>query len=175
MYNVGDLIIYGSEGVCRIEEIGHPDMQSANPDRLYYTLAPLYRSGKIYTPIDTKVFIRAVISHDEARELIEEIPSICINACDSKNLRMLTEHYQESIQTHDCADLIQLIKTVYVKKSEVEEKGKKLGMIDERYMKRAEDLLYGELAVSLGMSKEDVQPYIESLMAEIDENYTKTS
>lgn len=34
------------------------------------------------------------------------------------------------------------------------ERGKKLGLVDERYMKRAEEMLHGELAVALGMTRE---------------------
>ena len=33
-------------------------------------------------------------------------------------------------------------------------------MVDERYMKQAERLLYGELSAALGIPFEEVQPYI---------------
>ena len=36
----------------------------------------------------------------------------------------------------------------------------KPSQLDERYMKRAEDLLHGELAYALGISKESVPDYI---------------
>ena len=32
--------------------------------------------------------------------------------------------------------------------------------LDDRYLKMAEDLLYGEMAVALGIEKKDVQAYI---------------
>ena len=37
---------------------------------------------------------------------------------------------------------------------------RRLGMVDERYMKQAERLLYGELSAALGIPLEEVQPYI---------------
>ena len=37
---------------------------------------------------------------------------------------------------------------------------KKFGAMDERYMKRAEDMLFGEFAVALGIDKNEVQAYI---------------
>ena len=54
---------------------------------------------------------------------------------------------------------MQLIKGIY-------EKGKhaKLGVVDQRYMKRAEDLLYGELAVALGIERDEVLPYIRRVV-----------
>ena len=33
-------------------------------------------------------------------------------------------------------------------------------MVDERYMKQAERLLYGEFAIALDLPVEEVQPYI---------------
>ena len=35
-----------------------------------------------------------------------------------------------------------------------------MGQIDQKYMKRAEKMLYGELAVVLGMEYDEIQPYI---------------
>ena len=39
--------------------------------------------------------------------------------------------------------------------------GKKFAATDERYLKMAEDNLYSELSVALGMTKKEVQNYIE--------------
>lgn len=38
----------------------------ANKKRKYYKLAPVFGSGTIYIPVDTKVFMRPVISKEEA-------------------------------------------------------------------------------------------------------------
>ncbi len=160
MYEIGDLIIYGSEGVCRVESVGASPVSGADKERLYYTLSPLYRTGYVFTPVDSGVFMRPVISKEEALELIRQIPSIEGEAYENRNLRFLTEHYQECLQTHKCYDLVKLIKDVYVKRESAIRRGKKLGQIDERFMKRAEDMLYGELAVALGIPKEDVCGYI---------------
>jgi CarD family transcriptional regulator len=160
MYNTGELIIYGGEGVCRVESIGAPTVSGASKERLYYTLAPLYRTGKVFAPVDTPVFMRKVMSRTEAIDLIRQIPGINAELYENRNLRFLTEHYQETIQSHNCCDLVKLIKDVYLKRKNASEKGKKLGQIDERYMKRAEDMLYGELAVALDISRDDVSGYI---------------
>ena len=39
MYQVGDLIVYGGTGVCRVMEVG-----PQTGGRLYYTLEPVYGS-----------------------------------------------------------------------------------------------------------------------------------
>ncbi len=167
MYKVGELVIYSGEGVCRIEEIGVPDVRGAAGERTYYTLQPIYRTGRIYSPVDSKAFMRPVITREEAEALIVDIPSAEAEICDNRNIRFLSEHYQERLQRHDCMELVKLIKAVYKKRQLAAEKGKKLGQIDERFMKRAEDMLYGELAVALGIGKHEVESYIASKLGEL--------
>jgi len=168
MYHIEDLIIYGSVGVCRVDAVGIPDIPGVDEERTYYTLCPLYQNGKIFTPIDTSVFMRTIITYAEVQRLIFLIPSIEENVYNNKSQRLLENHYQEYMQTHDCTNLIKVIKNVYSKKVITVDQGKKLGQIDERFMKKAEDLLYGEFAVVLGIPKENVKSYIEDRVKEIE-------
>ena len=156
LYQAGDYIIYGSEGVCKVEAVGHPDVSMADASREYYTLSPVYRGGCNYIPVDSKVFMRPVISREEALALVEHAAEIEVNHYENCNLREINDHYTAMLQSHACKSLVQLVKTVYQKREALLENGKKLGQIDERYMKRAEELLYGELAVALEMEREAV-------------------
>lgn len=160
MYEIDDLVIYGSEGVYKVTEIGSPDIPAIGKDRVYYTLVSVYGSGKTYAPVDGTVFMRPVITSEEAQQLIAEIPDIETALCDKDSPRELSDYYKTYVQSHDCKDLIQLMKTVYAKRKEAVAKGKKLGQIDERYMKRAEELLYEEFAAALQIEKDEVENYI---------------
>jgi CarD family transcriptional regulator len=171
MYKIGKLLIYGSYGVCRVESIGVPDLSGIDKSKLYYTLCPLYHTEKIFTPIDTSVFMRPVITYDEAQRLISIIPSMRENITDIGNIKLLEVYYRESLKTHDCCDLLRLIKTIYTRARIVEEQGKKLGQIDKRFMNIAEDLLYGEFAIALNMTKESVKTYIEDKVKEQENLY----
>jgi len=170
MYQIGDVIVYGGEGVCRVDAIGVPDIPSISKERLYYTLSPFYRDGIIFSPVDTTVFMRPVITYEEVQHLIMQIPEIRTNMlCENhRSIRMLSDHYAALLQTHDCAALLQLIKTVYKKRQVVTENGKKLGTTDERYLKRAEEMLYSEFAVALGIPKDDVKSYIEDTVKKLE-------
>jgi len=161
MYQAGALVVYGGEGVCRVESVGKLHMPGINREKDYYTLSPLYRDGKIYTPVDTKVFMRPVISKEEAESLIRAIPHIHAADCTERNLRILNEHYQALLRTHQCEDMVQIIKAAYERRQERTSHGNKPGQVDERYMKRAEDLLYGELAVALEIDRDCVEAYIQ--------------
>ena len=117
-------------------------------------------SGKVYAPVDGQVFSRPILSRDEAEALVRAIPGMKPDVCREKNLRLLTAHYQNLLSSHQCEDLVQIIKAAHVRRQERRSSGAKPGQVDERFMKRAEDLLYGELAVALGMERDQVSDYI---------------
>lgn len=161
MYKTGDVILYGGTGVCRVTDIVTKKEGRTGPERLYYVLEPLYQRGTITTPVDNdKVFTRPVISRDEAMELIDQIPSIEPEAYYNQNLQQLENHYRSKLADHDCLSLLRLTMSTYRKKVEREEKKLKFGAVDRRYMERAENLLYGELAVALGIEKDSVRQFI---------------
>lgn len=77
MFQAGDLVVYGTTGVCRVESIDQPNKTGPDRHRKYYQLKPLYQDGVIYTPVEnTKVSIRPVISREQAEHLIDLIPSM---------------------------------------------------------------------------------------------------
>lgn len=156
MFKKNDLVMYGAIGVCRVTKIDTPDFVEDN-DRLYYFLDPVFQSGAIYAPIDNeKVSIRPVISADEAKALIEDIDSIKTDDFKSRSMQQLSQHYQEILDTHNCRELLSLTKTIYKKSIEASEQNKNLGQIDKRFMKKAEDLLFGEFAVALNTDREAI-------------------
>lgn len=159
MYQVGDLIVYGNVGVCAVEKIAARD--SGEKDQLFYELKPLFQNCMISTPVHgDKVFMRPVISGEEAEQLIAQIPSIRADICHDKVMWKLSEYYESILKTHDCLRLVELTMSIHAKKQDMEAHKRKLGAIDERFLHRAEDLLFGELSVALDIPKDDVQCYI---------------
>ena len=60
-----------------------------------------------------------------------------------------------------------MIKALYLRRKDRMDQGKKMTDLDERYFKTAEENLYSELALSLGMPREAIVDYInERVMAE---------
>ena len=159
MFSVGDLIVYNETGVCRVEQIGPP---AFNPRerRDYYTLTPLYSAGTIYVPVDSGVFMRPVLSREEAEELIDRLPEIQRAHVDNRDYRAAAQQYQGFLKTHRCEDLVQLIKEVYLKGQEQAKAGKKPSKVDQEFRKRAETLLHGELSAALGIPVEEIPEYI---------------
>ena len=158
MYSSGELIVYGGTGVCRVEAV--EEKAVGGEIRRFYRLKPLYQSGTISVPVDGRVFIRAVMSREEADALISALPGMEVQSFHENNFTQLAAHYQQLLCSHDCADIAGLVVSIHAKKRAAESQGRRFGQIDARFMKRAETLLYGELAAALGIGYDEVEPYI---------------
>lgn len=156
MYQVGDLIVYGGNGVCRVAAVG-PGPKGG----CFYTLEPVYQNCRIMTPVgNQKVSHRPILSREEALALIDRIPEIRAQAYHSKIARELQEHYESLLKTYDCQSLLELTMSIYIKKQDAQAQKRRLGAVDEGFQRRAEELLFSELACALGLSREEVQPFI---------------
>lgn len=166
MFQVGDLIVYGSNGVCQVDAIGPQPARTGN-QQPYYTLHPLHGTETIYAPVDSRVSMRPVLTKSEADALILQFPAICGDPICGGNTQLLAHNYQSAFQSNQCADLVRLLKAIHTKDTAARDQGRRPGKVEERYRKRAEELLYGELAVALGLSEEDVPRYIRQRLASV--------
>ena len=160
MFEVGEYIVYGSKGVCRIEDITHINIPGSNKEKLYYVLAPFGdEKGKIYAPTDNeKVAMRKVITRKEAEALIQEMPTIEVLWIPDEKKRELK--YKEALKTCDYRAWISIVKTLYNRKKERIAQGKKITSLDERYLKATENELYSELSLILGVPKKEMETFI---------------
>ncbi len=167
MFEIGDLVMYGVRGVCRVKEIKELDWSSADQGRQYYVLDPLYKSDEIYVPTDNdKVYMRHVMSREEVLALIDSMPDIMPDDRKARSIQQLARSYQAAIDSHESADLVKLTKAIHKKKRTAEKNNKQLGQIDVRYMQHAEELLFGEIAAVLEISREDVVRFIDERLAD---------
>ncbi len=160
MFNIDEYVIYGSEGVCRVEAIGHPDIAGLDKQREYYTLMPVFRSGKIYTPTDSTIHMRRVITRTKAQELIDNIKEISFDLDVPKDIKQANLYYRELVRSYECAKLISLIKYVFFKQREFSLVKRNMPAVDLKFLKIAEDMLYSEFGFALGIEPKDVRGYI---------------
>ena len=116
--------------------------------------------------LDLEGAMRPVISADEANELIDIMPEVHTEIYKSSSIQQLSKHYQSVLDSHKCVELIKLTKSIHKKKVDAQKQNRHLGQIDKKFMKRAEDLLFGELAAALHIPREDVTTYISSRIDE---------
>lgn len=160
MFETGTYIVCGQHGVCRVEGVGKLQLTEASGDKEYYTLSKVYsRGGMLYVPADSeKIVMRPVISKEEAEELIEHMREIDLLQIDNEKRK--EEIFKQAFRTCDSREWVKVIKTLYERKKDRLAKGKKVTASDERFLRTAEDNLFGELAISLDIEKNDVEQYI---------------
>ena len=155
MFNEGDLIVYGASGVCRVGET----IQMEGKD--YLKLYPVFQRETIFMPLfSDKVRVRSVITREEAEHVITDAVARDALPVFENKVQLLNQKYESIIKTYQCSELLYLIMSIHNKRIAAEQKRRKLGLVDERYLKRAEDLLYGEFSIALESPRENVAGYI---------------
>lgn len=164
MFNRGEYVVCGNKGVCSVEDITTLDISGVDKKREYYILKPVYMAGStVYIPVDTaEQNMRRVMSREEADCLINGIPDIPLITI--TNDKLLEQEYRGCMKSNSCEEWIKIIKTIYLRKQKRLAAGRKVTAVDAKYYRMAEDNLYGELAISLGMSRGDVEHYITQEM-----------
>ena len=160
MFSVGEKIIYGENGVCTVSKIGSLPMDGPE-GKVYYHLTPLVGSGTYFAPVDSAAYMRPVMSRSEAEAFVASIPSIEPAICHDTRFNHVDAFYRELFKRHSCEALVSVIKGLH--KRTVDRKTKSSRA--EATMKRAKDILHGELSVALGIDISEVEDYIAQSVA----------
>lgn len=160
MFEPGTYVVCGQHGVCKIESIGKLNLSEATKDKDYYTMSKVYaQGGFLYVPADSdKIVIRPVLTADEAKQLIAEMPEIA--GIVIENEKKKDEIIKQAFKTCDNRQWVSVIKSLHERKRARIARGKKVTASDERYLKTAEDNLFSEMALALGIGKKEVGKYI---------------
>ena len=113
MFQVGEAVSYGTNGVCTIEEKKRIKLAGQPCD--CYILKPVYDSSlKICVPCNSKVLLarmRALPSKEELLELLQE-PA----PCHEENPEVRKEQYRQTLQSGDRHALLQMIRDIYTER-----------------------------------------------------------
>ena len=159
MFKQGEIVFYGTAGVCKIDEITTVDFSGVDKDKLFYALCPQNSGGKIFIPVDNgSSKLRKLMSKEEAVWLISKIKDI--EPLQIQDEKKPDETYKKVLQTYDNQELLKMIKCIYFRKKKRLEKGPKVTAVDEKYMHMAENMIYQELGTALDIPKDQVIDYI---------------
>lgn len=161
VFQINDVIIYGSQGVCVIEAIEIKDISGGKKE--YYVLKPVKDQGStIYAPTENPLVqkkMRRLLTVSEINALIDSMPNENTAWIDNVNDRK--ECYKNLLAEGDHSSLIRMIKAIYAHKKQRESAGKRLHVMDEHFFKDAEQILYNEFQYVLNLkSKDDLMKYI---------------
>lgn len=162
MYQIGQTVQYGTEGVCTIVE--RQLMKVGRTKSYYYVLKPVARPGAtIFVPEDNELLLsrmRPVLSAEEIHAILLEVTKEELEWIDDPNERK-TE-YQKILLAGERLTLLRLIRRLYLHKQQLQAKGKHLRIGDEQLLRDAEKLLNDEFALVLNISQHEVPSFIRS-------------
>ncbi len=168
LFSKGEYIVYGMTGVCRVSDITEMNMDGISDTKLYYVLEPTGVNGsRIITPVEgNKNVMRRVMTSEEAYDLIDGIEEI--DSLSVRDDKQRENCYKEALKTCDCRECVGVLKTLYLRRQDRLSRGKRMTEVDERYMKKAKENLFGELSIPLGISAAEVEKFILSRIKAAD-------
>jgi CarD family transcriptional regulator len=163
-YKIGETVMYGSNGICVVEDIQKMMFPYETAEKTYYVLKPLsIRNSKLFVPEDNELLmskVRRLLTKEEIDAAISENSGEADKWIEDKNARFA--YFNSVIKAADPVKLLSAIKCIYRRKGEIEGSGKKLSSADENVLLTAEKLVKGEFAYILGIEEDAVADYIQS-------------
>lgn len=160
MYSANDTVRYATHGICKV--LGVSSRKIGQECIECYTLEPVDNTRcNIIIPVTNKAAaekIQHILSVEEVYSLIRAMPGADIIWIENTAARR--KRYAEILENGDRMELIRLIKTLYLRRKELLQNGKKLHMTDENYMQDAERVLYDEFSHVLKMERDNVLPFV---------------
>lgn len=170
MYNVNDVVLYGSQGTCRVTGIIKKDFYGKMVE--YYELKPLYDDkSTFFVPTrneSSKSKLRSVLTEEEVRRIIKMLPEE--DAVWIENEGMRKEKYREIISGGDSLKLAKVIRALHLYQQRQKLKGRKIHSADEQFLMNAEKVVCSEFAYVLNIGREQVMEIILAHM-DSDEKY----
>lgn len=155
MFQQGQQVIYGGNGVCRIEEIVERDIGVLGVRQVY--VIRLASGLTSYVPVESNVFMRALITPEEAEQVLADYPTIDVQTFAGSNSKALSDRYRAIIARHDPREMLCLYKSLHGKAEQARCAGKKPGTMDERFAAAALEQVAQELSIVLCRSLQEIR------------------
>lgn len=164
MYNIGDLVVYCSHGVCRVMEIEHRIVDKK--EVAYYVLSPLEsEKTRYYIPIHNPVALnklRHLLTVEELKRILSD-PAV-YDDCWIPEENRRKQRYKELTGSSDFFSLLQMVHCLTQHRQQQLSAGRKFHLADENFLREARRTLDSELSVLLQVPGAQVSQAVEALM-----------
>lgn len=160
MYQVGERLVYGVHGVCRVarEEQRRVDGKTLT----YLVLEPAGQQGACYlVPIqnaNAMSRLRPLKDRAAMEQLLRSGPELPDAWIPEEPLRK--QRFREYIAGADGENLVRMICSLYRHREQQRACGKKCHVSDENFLRDAEKLLSGEVAAVMGLEEDQARTLI---------------
>ena len=160
MYQIGQKVIYGIQGVCTITGM---DVKIINRKKVtYYVLEPDGQTGSVfYVPTENPVALskmQPLLSKEDFCSLLSKNHSEVEWIEDDITRKQL---YKNVVSGTDRAEIFGVVAMLLRQKNRAAENGKRLHQCDENFLKDAQKILCTEYAAICGITLEEAKHFIE--------------
>ena len=165
-FDKGTCVVYGTNGLCMVEDIKEIQFTVGAEKNTYYVLKPVgANAATIFVPVDNE----KLMSEMRATMTKEEIDSLLCGMTD-KEIRWDNDRKRRLERFHDILfkgvteELLLMINCIYRKKQELSAINKQIPTSDSNTLKSAEKLVEEEFSHVLGIEPSEVGKYIRNVL-----------
>jgi len=160
MLSVGTVFLYGTNGICRVDEIRKEKVRGQEQD--YYILTPVFSQGStIHVPVNSgylRAKMRTILTPEQALDLAQRASAEPVEWIADDNER--GNRFRQIIADCDRLELVRMLKSIYSRRKELSAIGRRLHAADETAWRTAEKIVREEMAVVLKLEPENVMTYL---------------
>ncbi len=164
MFEIGSCVLYGAQGVCRIE--ARREEAFSGSAREYYILAPLDDPKMvIYVPTDSGPLLaqmRPLLTPEELSVLLRRGKERETELEWVNDPRSRSEQFKAILQSGNRTQLLAMLQLIHQRREQLVAAGRKLYASDEMACQKGEKLLHGEIAAVLHIHPDQVQEYLRA-------------
>ena len=169
---IGELVSYGTNGICTIEKIEMMSMVSDEPEMPYYVLKPEGNSAStVYVPLHNEKLVsrmRKLLTAEEINQMLEATTREHIDWNNDRRYR--NDSFHRILSNGVSKEMLMMIQCIEKRKEELINEGKKLPATDTTTLKQAEKLVSEEFSRVLGLDINQIESYVMSVLESLDKN-----
>ncbi len=160
-YKKQDTIVYGTTGICTIEDIRQKSF-SPGQQEMYYILKPVFSpSSTVYVPVDNERLtakMRRVLTKPEIDALVDTVAKR--GDVWTEDRRERVDRFKATLSEGIGTELLTMIHSLHRHKAQLEQQHKKLCSADEQTYASAKKMVTEEFSYALHIAPDEVEAYI---------------
>ena len=162
MYQVGEFVVYGVHGVCRI--LGTEKQLVDRKRSEFLVLEPIAQLGsKFYLPVQNPTALaklKAVLTEEELKQLLQSATVHQDCWIPEENRRKVA--YRDLLNSADRTGILCMLHVVYRYREEQAIAGRKFHQCDDNFLRDAEKFFSSEISHIMGLPLMEARDYLRS-------------
>lgn len=167
-FKEGQLLAYGTNGICIVDVIKPISLTSGMKHEDYYVLRQLKdEDSKIFVPVDNERLtskMRQLLTSEEIVQLVKRMDDERMEWIKDRRIRI--ENFKKILAEGVGMDLLRMIACIKDRIAFLESQGKKLPVTDANSLKVAERLVLEEFSFVMGKDKKELDKYFKLVLSD---------